>query len=67
MITVDDTDQAYSLDKIGVSVSGSGGIFRASGTSAHTISDSLGASSSLTLLLQRLYTLEYIMSNKGNQ
>ena len=50
-----------------VSVGSSGGIFRGLGASAHTISDSLGALAALTLLLQRLYSVEYITSDKTNQ
>ena len=49
------------------SVGSSGGIFRVLCASAHTWPDSLGALSTLTLLLQRLYTFEYIMSEKANQ
>ena len=43
-------------------VGSSGGIFRGLGASAHTVSDSLGAMDALTLLLQRLYTVKYIIS-----
>ena len=76
LITVDGTGQVYfevcphspvtksrRQEHNYVSVGGSGGIFRVLGASAHTCSDSLGAFSTPTLLLQRLYTVKYIMSD----
>jgi hypothetical protein len=69
-LTVDGTGQVYSGNRqtnFPVSVGSSGGIFRGWGASAHTMPDSLGALTTPTLLLQRLYTLEYIMSQKANQ
>ena len=70
LITVDGPGQVYSGNcqtMFPFSVGSSGGIFRGLGASAHTVPDSLGALSTLTLLLQRLYTFEYIMSEKANQ
>jgi len=43
------------------------GIFRGLGASAHTMPDSLVAFNTHTLLLQRLYTSEYIISDQNNQ
>ena len=65
LLTADGSGQAYS-EKF-FSVGSSGGIFRGSGASAHTMPDSLGAINALTLLLQRLYTLKYIISDRINQ
>jgi hypothetical protein len=65
LLTADGSGQAYS-EKF-FSVGSSGGIFRGSGASAHTMPDSLGAITALTLLLQRLYTLKYIISDRINQ
>ena len=65
LLTADGSGQAYS-EKF-FSVGSSGGIFRGLGASAHTVPDSLGALSTLTLLLQRLYTSEYIISDQNNQ
>ena len=65
LLTAYGSGQAYS-EKI-FSVGSSGGIFRGAGASAHTMPDSLGAIIALTLLLQRLYTLKYIISDRINQ
>jgi hypothetical protein len=65
LLTADGSGQAYS-EKF-FSVGSSGGIFRGSGASAQTMPDSLGAINALTLLLQRLYTLKYIISDRINQ
>ena len=65
LLTADGSGQAYS-EKF-FSVGSSGVIFRVSGASAHTMPDSLGAINALTLLLQRLYTLKYIISDRINQ
>jgi|GEM_PF-4569366 hypothetical protein len=70
LITVDGPGQVYSGNcqtMFPFSVGSSGGIFRGLGASAHTVPDSLGALSTLTLLLQRLYTSEYIISDQNNQ
>ncbi len=66
LVTVDGSGQVYSGNypkMFPVSVGSSGGIFRGFGASAHTGPDSLGAINTLTLLHQRLYTLEYIISD----
>jgi hypothetical protein len=78
LLTVDGSGQVYfdfvriprgerAGDRSIFSVGSSGGIFRVLGASAHTIQTRWAPFSTLTLLLQRLYTVKYIISDRINQ